>query len=399
MWTASSLPGLLAGLLLALDSLLRFGLVCLRAMKPPVRAGLIRVASPGCIVLIAAKDEAGMIGETVTAVLPQLTEWPGSRLWVVADNCADATASEAAAAGACVASRKNGRLGKGAVIAWWLQNHQADWKDKDSVLVLDADSRLSAGSLAALKTAMECGADAAQAFVAPQADSSSGRLAGWSEILMQRIDDEARCGQGWQVPLRGTGMAIRAELLAELAPKLHTLAEDLELDVLLAARQAKVVFVPEAMVIDPKPELSSGAARQRARWLRGQLQVLRDYWREIGRSLLNGGLSAWFLLPLLFLRPKTLLIGLRLVIVLAIAGWQYIFSIKGSPVGQMFLPVWSAAGIGLLLDVAYYLAAVRVVDDPRKYLADLLAAPRYVVMWMYSFGVMTVRRGWLKARG
>ena len=377
--------------LLLFDSLLRFALLCLRALMPErptarpidLPAGLNAVSSQGCVILIAAHDEAGTIGPTVTALFGALTEWPHSSLWVVADRCTDSTAQEAEAAGAQVAARMDGRLGKGAVIAWWMKQYKAVWQSKGAVVILDADSHIAPGSLRALQQVMAAGADAAQAFVAPDASTRSGRLAGWSEVLMQRIDDEARRRCGWQVPLRGTGMVMRGELLAELAPRLHTYAEDLELDVILASRGARVVFVPDAIIFDPKPQESAGASRQRARWLQGQLQVLGDYRREFTQALLTGGAGAWFLLWLLMLRPKILFIGLRILLLAA---------------GMFSTPLLWLALAGLAMDAAYYLAGAGVVDDPRRYLLDLLAAPRYVAMWFYSFGMAVIRRRvWLRA--
>ncbi len=372
--------------LLLFDSLLRFVLLCLRAIAPARPAMPKRKTMRGCVVLIAAHDEAGTIGPTVAALRGAMNEWPQSSLWVVADRCTDGTAEEAEAAGAQVATRINGKIGKGAVIAWWLKQYSAVWKSKGTVLILDADSRIAPGSLRAVQEVMAAGADAAQMFVKPDASTQSGRLAGWSEVLMQRIDDEARRRCGWPVPLRGTGMALRGELLAELAPRLHTYAEDLELDVLLASRGARVAFVPQAVVFDPKPQESAGASRQRARWLQGQYQVLRDYRREFIRSLLTGGAGAWFLLWLLMLRPKVLFIGLRLLLLLA---------------GLLLLPhtlaPWLAL-MGLAMDAVYYLAGAAIVDDPRRYLLDLLAVPRYVAMWFYSFGMAVIRRKvWLRA--
>jgi len=373
-------------LLLLFDSLLRFALLCLRALRPATPAGADAGPGGGCVVLIAAHEEAGTIGPTVTALRESLGEWPHSSLWVVADRCSDRTADEAAAAGAQVAARMDGKLGKGAVIAWWLRQYDAVWQSKESVVILDADSRLAPGSLNALRRVMAGGADAAQAFVAPDASSSAGRLAGWSEVLMQRIDDEARRRCGWSVPLRGTGMAFRGKLLAELAPRLHTYAEDLELDVILASRGARVEFVPDAVVFDPKPQASSGASRQRARWLQGQLQVLRDYRGEFSRALLARGVGAWFLLCLLMLRPKILFIGLRVLLLLT---------------ALVFVPTtalpWLALA-GLAMDVVYYLAGAAMVDDPRRYLLDLLAVPRYAGLWFYSFGMALIRRRvWLRA--
>jgi len=362
---------------LVLDSCLRFALLSLRVLAPARPAGGGAAAAGGSLVLVAAHDEGGVIGPTVAALKAQLEEWPGSCLWVIADRCRDETAAEAAAAGARVVARREGRLGKGAVIAWWLEAHPAEWEGRAAVVVLDADSRLAPGSLAALGRTIGAGADAAQAFVAPRAVGRAGRLAGWSEVLMQRIDDEARRRCGWPVPLRGTGMALRAGLLAELAPRLHTLAEDLELDVLLAARGARVLFVPEAVVYDPKPQQSGGAARQRARWLQGQFQILRGYPRELLGALARGGPGAWVLLLLLMMRPKTLFIGLRLLAAL--------------------LGLGGPALMGLAMDAAYYLAGAGFVDDRRRYLLDLLAVPRYAAMWLHGLGLAAIRRGWLRA--
>jgi cellulose synthase/poly-beta-1,6-N-acetylglucosamine synthase-like glycosyltransferase len=180
-------------------------------------------------------------------------------------------------------------------------------------------------------------------------------------------------------------MAIRVPLLAELAPRLHTLAEDLELDAILAARSARVDFVPEAVVWDPKPNQGAGVSRQRARWLQGQLQVMRDYWRELLQALSGGGAGAWALICLLFMRPKVAFIGLRALaaaLLLLLFGW-------GGP--------WLIPLAGLALDVAYYLGGAAVVDEPRRYLLDLLAAPRYIGLWFYSLGLAVIKRGWLRA--
>jgi cellulose synthase/poly-beta-1,6-N-acetylglucosamine synthase-like glycosyltransferase len=366
------------------DSLLRFLLLCLRMIKaaPPPRP---QAAGFKAILLIAARNETGTIGPTIEALIPSLSEWPSSRIWVVADHCTDGTAIEAARAGAHVACRDEGRLGKGAVIDWWLEYHEDEWRGAMAVIILDADSRIAPESLRALGNSIAAGADAAQAFIAPRAQVVAGRLAGWSEVLMQRIDDEARRRMNWPVPLRGTGMAIRAPLLAELAPRLHTLAEDLELDALLGARRARVEFVPEAVVWDPKPNQGAGVSRQRARWLQGQLQVMRDYWRELLTALTSGGAGAWMLIWLLFLRPKVALIGLRALaaaLLLLLFGWS----------GPWLIPL-----IGLALDLAYYLGGAAVVDEPRRYLLDLLAAPRYIALWLYSFGLAIIKRGWLRA--
>lgn len=379
---------ILLGASLIFDSLLRFGLLCLRLLlKPSPAVHPISPTEPGIgHILIPAHNESGTIGATVAALAAHLPEWPGTQVWVLADRCTDGTAAEAASAGAKVAVRTAGPYGKGAVLAWWLESHASHWSKRDCVLVLDADSRLAEGSLSALRAVMQSDAVAAQAFVAPAASSKAGRLAGWSEVLMQRIDDEARLRCGWNAPLRGTGMVFRVTALAALAPRLHTLAEDLELDVLLAAQRAKVVFIPQAVVFDPKPQQTAGASRQRARWLQGQWQVLRDYWPLVLQALSKGGIGAWFLLWLLLLRPKLALMGLRVLLL-----------IFGLLLGQAGVWLTRLALMGLSLDALYYLGGIALVDDRARYIRDLMSTPRYVAMWVYSLGLATVRRGWLKA--
>lgn len=354
-----------------LDSVLRAILAFLRLAWQPREVPPVSLPASGALLLIAARNEDTTIGATVSSLSPLLKEWPGSELWVVADRSEDLTAVRAREAGATVVERLAGPDGKGAVLRWWLESYASVWQSRAAVVILDADSRLLPGSLARLGEAMGRGVDAAQALVAPLATTTTGRLAGWSEILMQQIDDVARTRLGWPVPLRGTGMAIRGELLAQLAPALHTQAEDLELDLLLATADARIQFVPEAVLLDPKPQRAVGASRQRARWFRGQLAVLRDYRREILSlwSRRTGHSRSW--LGDLFLFPLLLL-----------------------PVAP------GVAGLGLLLDLVYFRAGLLVVDRPRQYVIDLLSLPIYAWMWARSLVVALFHRGregWLRA--
>ncbi len=373
----------LLALPLIIDSLLRAILIIVRIVRGRRCCDTATLPAQGAILLIAARDEEGTIGETVSSLQPMLEEWPGSQLWIVADHCEDGTAGEAAAAGAVVVCRSSGPQGKGAVIEWWLDQHRQIWRDSSAIVILDADSRLAPGSLSRLGSAIGGGAAAAQSFVAPLASTRTGRLAGWSEVLMQEIDDSARLSLGWPVPLRGTGMAIRCSLLAELAPHLHTQAEDLELDILLAIRDVEVRFVPDAILYDPKPQQSAGASRQRARWLKGQIDVLRDYRHDLLHLLKPGRQRSLpgdlVLLLLLFLRPKTVFMALRLIL----------------------LPLFPLTALtGLVLDLIYYLAGALFVGQPRQYLRDLLTVPLYFAMWGRSLVIALFSRGrqlWLRA--
>src|SRR5207248_6168513 len=134
----------------------------------------------------------------------------------------------------------------------------------DALVILDADSRLRPGAVDRLVAALDAGAGAAQGFVWPlPADKSpAGLLAAYSEWVAQGLDDRLRERLGWSAPLRGTGMALRLQLLRELAPRLRTRVEDVELTLLVLARGDRIAFVAGAVVEDPKPAGATRAARQ-----------------------------------------------------------------------------------------------------------------------------------------
>jgi hypothetical protein len=71
-----------------------------------------------------------------------------------------------------------------------------------------------------------------------------------------------------------------------------------------------------------------------------------------------------------------------------------IFALCLGSIGQGLALVMA---MGLVLDAAYYLGGVAFVEEPLRYCRDLLAVPRYGAMWLYSLGLATVRRGWLRA--
>src|SRR5438067_638045 len=87
-------------------------------------------------VLVPAHDEQALIGQTVRSILPQLTK--DDRLFVIADNCADATADVARSAGAAVIERSDpDRRGKGYALACGIDAMRA--APPAVVIVCDAD--------------------------------------------------------------------------------------------------------------------------------------------------------------------------------------------------------------------------------------------------------------------
>ena len=242
-------------------------------------------------------------------------------------------------------------------------------------------------------SALASGVDAVQGYVQPlSSGSTAAELAAYSEILSQRIDDRARLRLGWPTPLRGTGMVFRREAWEALVPKLRTRVEDMELSLLLAAEGRTVRFVPQAVVGDPKPAAARGVAAQRGRWLQGQAEIWRAYWREIFGLAFSGGPAIWSLLGALLLKPKVLVLMARLLLALVVCA----IAIEPQWLNALVDAV-TALVVGL--DAVYYVVGLRFVSDRRRYASALLRAPLYVLVWLWSAALALVSRGsWLRAR-
>jgi cellulose synthase/poly-beta-1,6-N-acetylglucosamine synthase-like glycosyltransferase len=332
--------------------------------------------------LILAHNEAEVIGGTVASVVAQLS--PRDDLFVVADNCTDATAKIAGKAGAKVLIRKSGNAqGKAEALAWFYENHAALTGKSHFVVILDADSRIGENFCREIRNHPHKNNSASQCFVQPLYEESPiGRLAALSELIDQKLSDRWRSALGWPVRLRGTGMVISPENLGRVAPLLKTEVEDIALTLLLVAHGIPIHRIESAPVYDKKPMTRAFATQQRARWYRGQWLCLWAYRREVFRVLLKGP-AGWALLSSLFLRPKWL-IGLFLLLLALV--------LSGFPLPALVF------GILLLLNVGYLILGLLILPERKVYLRALLYSPVFIWMWLQSILLAFRPSGWRRAR-
>jgi len=347
----------------------------------------------GLDVVILARDEAGIIGETLRSLAPVVGG--NDRIHVVADNCHDQTFAMARQAGAIVHERSRAEPeGKGAALQWWLERTASQPFARPWIVVLDADSRVAAGFFARIRQGLGGGAAVIQARLEPDLRSRSlvPLLAAYSETVEQNIYDALRSAIHWPVRLRGTGMAFRRSLLERVSKGLHTAVEDVELTLLLGAAGEAIQFAADTYVTDPKPDDQAGAIRQRARWLKGQLEILRDYRGSILRLLAQGP-PGWSLLSSTLAKPRTIVLSLKAVV--AAAAWVAALQWGGT--------AWRwLAAIGtlpLVLESAAYVVGLRYVESPGVMAGALIRFPVYPIMWVKSLALSLVScDGWLRSR-
>ncbi|MEM8607453.1 MAG: glycosyltransferase family 2 protein [Myxococcota bacterium] len=361
---------------------------CVAALLPLPRREPALLHETKVAVLIPAHDEAVSIGATVDALQPQLREH--DRIVVVADNCSDDTASFARAAGAEAIERTDtSRRGKGYALRYGVESLEED--PPDVIIVVDADCRLSEGSIATLAGQaldLERPVQAEYTFLPPTRTPLT-MISTLALLVRNRVRPRGLRRLGLPCQLTGSGMAFPWRLMRD-APELRShLVEDLLLGHELAIDGAAPFHSIEAQVTSELPTGREAALQQRKRWEHGQLGTLATHGPRLlalGLRRLDLGLVA--LGADLMVPPLALLTGIAVALV-GSAGALVAF---GAPTWALGLSSLALAAIVLSVGLAWVCHARKEV--PFRY---LLAAPVYL-LWklpLYlSFSLGKREREW-----
>jgi cellulose synthase/poly-beta-1,6-N-acetylglucosamine synthase-like glycosyltransferase len=331
---------------------------------PPATAPRRRFA-----VLVPAHDEETVIGRLLSSLDGQ--NYPRQRfdVFVVADNCTDATARVARRAGAIVHERRDtSRRAKGHALRWLLERVRA-YDHYDAYVFFDADSVVSPGFLSSMDARLEAGSKVIQAHYrvlnAAASPVSAMREAAFASLHYVR--PLGRSALGLSCGLKGNGMCFAAASLDEHGWSSTGLAEDVELHLGLVRAGIRVDFAPEAVVRADMPVSLRAATSQNLRWEAGRLNaarvdvagMLRDGLRR--RNALEIDAAIEQIIP-----------PLSVALVAGIA-----CGIGSARAGTTVALVASSMGTGLI--VAHVLAGLVAVRAPTRSYLVLLAAPAYIV--------------------
>ena len=321
-------------------------------------------------VLMPAHDEAVGIAAAIEAVRVQLG--PRDRLLVVADNCRDATAAIARAAGAEVTERNDAlRRGKGYAL-----DHGVRWLERSPpavVVIVDADCIVAPGALALLAQRCVATTRPVQALYLMHALPGSGlglRVAAFAWVVKNKLRPIGGAALGWPCQLLGTGMAFPWALIVNAPLASGHLVEDMELGIALARAGAAPVFCPQAFVSSVFPSDAAGALAQRTRWEHGHLSVLASTGpRLLAQALMrrDGALVA-LSLDLMVPPLAALALALGAALIFGAAWWGL-----ASDVRPFALAVFAFTLFGAGVTMAWWRGGRHLVS-----LRELLALPLYV---------------------
>jgi len=355
-------------------------LLTLRSRRPAPPAGGAPCAR--FHVIVPAHDEAAGIAQTVQSL--RAIDYPRDlfEVVVVADNCSDDTAARARAAGARVLERFDNELrGKGYALAHAFEASLAAGS-VDAVVVVDADTVVSANLLRAFDARIQAGAKAVQADYAVRNPDAAWRTRlmaiafGMFHVVRStgRESLELSCG------LRGNGMCLTRELLEEVPHDAFSVVEDVEYGVRVGERGHRVHYAGEAHVYGEMVASEKASRSQRARWEGGRLQMARKHAIPLMRRALKernpmlADLAADLLVP-----PLSVLVAAT---VAGAAASVAVAAVNRRP--NLALLMFGTSGVFL---GAYAARGWQVSGTGTRGLASLAYAPVYVA-W----------KAWLKLR-
>ncbi|MGX7953597.1 glycosyltransferase family 2 protein [Tsuneonella sp. HG249] len=326
----------------------------LAVLSLEVLAGLARTvparfAASGCTiaVLIPAHNEAEGLAATLEALKPVVPA--GTRILVVADNCDDETAQVAREAGVEVIERHDlSRRGKGYALAFG-RDHLAATGPPEVTVILDADCRMTPGSLEALASAAQARRLPAQAINLIAADLAADpivQISSFAMLVKNSIRSRGMQRLGGAALLTGTGMAFPWPLLARARLASGSIVEDLALGVEMTCA-GYPPFLVETARVTSAPAHRADALEQKKRWEHGFLDTLRHTaLPTLARGVVRRS-RAEFVLGLHLLVPPLALLGM-------IAGVSLLGLLGLADLGAGMGPVLTVAAalLGALLLVA-----------------------------------------------
>ncbi|MBV8718290.1 MAG: glycosyltransferase [Chloroflexi bacterium] len=339
---------------------------------PPAAGGSRRFA-----VLVPAHNEEALIGRLLESLAQMQYPREQYDVCVVADNCTDATASIARAAGARVYERVDDReRAKGFALRWLLQRLRDEAQAYDAYLVLDADTVVAPNFLRAMDARLEAGSKVIQAYYSVQ-NAHQSRVAGLRYAALAAVHYVRPLGRslfGFSCGLKGNGMCFAAPVLERFSWNWFTLAEDVEFHLALVGAGIRVDFAPETAVYADMPVSLAQAASQNARWERGRLQLVRQH---VPRLVLDGLRHA----SLLRLDAAAEQLIPPLSVPFALGGLCMVLAaVVGSP------EIALLAAASLVGQVAYLMAGLLMVRAPLSMYLALSAAPVYIAWKVGLYG-------------
>lgn len=334
-------------------------------------------------ILIPAHNEITVLGKLLESLFS--LEYPKDHfgVYVVADNCTDATAELARATGwVHVYERADQhKRGKGFALNWLMQKLDEDRLIYDAYIVLDADSVVYPNFLQEMNKGLAQGAQALQAQnnVLNVTDSPSTTLRWLALTLMNHVRPLGRNGLRCSSTLTGNGMCLSHTLLRCYPWQSFSLAEDYQYYLNLVRHGEKVRYVPDAIVRSEMPSTFAQMRTQDIRWESPDKNqpVWKTSCQLLNLGVRNRDFARIEAIAELLTPPLSYLIGWSL---LTLLGSLLLLSIP-----NMLMSLLIISGL-----FCYLITPIYLLHPPRTFIRALWHAPGFMVWKLWV--ILVVKR-------
>jgi cellulose synthase/poly-beta-1,6-N-acetylglucosamine synthase-like glycosyltransferase len=340
----------------------------------PDAADATNFGATNFLVCIPAHNEGPGLRATVDGVLRQAYPRENIRCVVIADNCTDDTAQTAAECGAHVLVRNDAQLrGKGHALAWaFRQPQEFSW---DAVCIVDADSVMEPGFLAAMDAALRRGHSVVQArydFV--PADDGKNWLELFTAVSKAAENSfvyRSRERMGLLQLLQGNGICIRRAALEQVPWRAHSIVEDAEYALELGRHGIPVHYQEVARIWSRQATTVRDVQPQRIRWASGTWQLFR----QGIPSLL---VTAWKRKSLAPLEGIVMLLTTSRLLLIYLLGLSLVLAFAAPQAMAIIIARLLALVVGL--QFLYLVLMFRFASDRPAPWSGLLSLPFYVAV-------------------
>lgn len=264
-------------------------------------------------VLIAARNEENVIGDLIDSLQRQTYPAALIDIYVVADNCTDRTADIARTHGAIVEERFDlTRIGKGYALHFLTDRIQ---KTYDAYIIFDADNIIDPNYIREINKIFSAGYNIVTSYIHAQNYGDNWISAGYGLWFLRDAQylNRPRMLLGTSCGSCGTGLLFSHEILQEYGGwNFFLLTEDVEFVVHSVVHGHKIGYCANAILYDEQPTSFRQSARQRIRWARGYLQVLRRYGGQLIKGCFRGSFSCFDML--MNFAPAAILAGISIAV-------------------------------------------------------------------------------------
>ena len=343
------------------------------------------------LVLIPAHNEEAGIASTLESLRDLNYTRERYQVLVIADRCTDGTAAVARGLHAQCFERFDGQPGKGAALAWGIQEARNAQIAFDAVVIVDADTLADRGLLSAFNVELQAGRLVQQGYnyISNPWTSAFTRIMAVTGVLRNGRYYAGKTAIGLQGMLTGTGMCLGAEILERHGWTALSVGEDWEFSVELLLAGETIYFNPLAKTFAQESQNFKQASHQRLRWASGRYAIM--------------GSKVWALIRQGIRRPSFSLIDSAVTLVAPNYSSQASLALlclvgswvnAGGPFSG-FSFFWAAALLTAL--ASYFVLGIFSTEAPGKALAGLVLVPVFLpwrlaieLLGMLGFG----RRHW-----